>query len=329
MTRIIQFVGPNGAVQLFGVKLVGVTGEDGRKLLFSIVFVAVIWLLAWGFGTLTSKLLRRRSHRAAFWATQTVHLVSVAVLLIGLCSIWFNNPARLATFFGLISAGLAFALQRVVTALAAYLVILRGKTFNVGDRIVMGGVRGDVIELGFIQTTIMEMGEPPATQTDNPAMWVQARQYTGRIVSITNDKIFDTPVYNYTRDFPYIWEEIHIPISYKTDLRRAEDILLTAARNVTTPFSEIGEAALNELERRYFVHRSELLPKVFVTLTDNWIDLALRFVVSEHGIRSVKDKMSREILSALDQANIGIASSTYDIVGMPPVSVHIETSKSQ
>ena len=139
------------------------------------------------------------------------------------------------------TAGLAFALQKVVTAVAGYFVILRGKTFNVGDRITMGGVRGDVIALGFIQTTIMEMGQPPAVEANtDPAMWVRSRQFTGRIVTVTNDKIFDEPVYNYTRDFPYIWEEMRLPIGYKADRARAERILLDAARLARGPGERAG-----------------------------------------------------------------------------------------
>ena len=87
-------------------------------------------------------------------------------------------------------------------------VVLGGNTFTVGDRITMGGVRGDVIALTFTQTKIMEMGQPPAVQGADPAMWVRSRQFTGRIVTVTNDKVFDEPVYNYTREFPFIWEEI-------------------------------------------------------------------------------------------------------------------------
>jgi small-conductance mechanosensitive channel len=101
----------------------------------------------------------------------------------------------------------------------------------------MGGVRGDVIGLGFIQTTIMEMGQPPPVQGADPAMWVQSREYTGRIVTVSNDKIFDQPVYNYTRDFPYIWEEMSLPITYTADRRRAEKILLEAATRHTVPIS--------------------------------------------------------------------------------------------
>src|SRR5205809_23593 len=84
--------------------------------------------------------------------------------------------------------------------------ILRGKTFNVGDRIVMGGVRGDVIDLSFMQTRIMEMGQSLKEQGDAPSMWIRSRQFTGRIVTVTNDKVFDDAVYNYTHDFPYIWD---------------------------------------------------------------------------------------------------------------------------
>ena len=82
------------------------------------------------------------------------------------------------------------------------------------------------IALGFIQTTIMEMGQPPAVQSAEPAMWVQSRQFTGRIVTVSNSQIFDEPVYNYSRDFPYIWEEMHFPITYQADRAAAEKIIL-------------------------------------------------------------------------------------------------------
>lgn len=157
-----SIIGPNGTVEIFGVKLVGVSAENGKKLFISLLFVVTVWLLVWFLGWISSLVRGRKSRQVAFWIRQGIHLFGAAVVVLGLCSIWFDNPARLSTAFGLVTAGLAFALQRVITAFAAYIVILRGSTFSVGDRIVMGGVRGDVIELGFIQTTIMEMGQPPA-----------------------------------------------------------------------------------------------------------------------------------------------------------------------
>jgi small-conductance mechanosensitive channel len=212
VNEFIRLVGDNRAIEFLGIKLVGFNAENGKKLLFTIVFIFLVILLARGLHALMHWLLRRSGNkRVEFWTRQSIHLLATVLLLLGILSIWFDDPIRLATAMGLVTAGLAFALQKVVTALAGYFVILRGRTFNVGDRITMGGVRGDVIALGFIQTTIMEMGQPPPVQNAEPAIWVQSRQYNGRIVIVSNDKIFDQPVYNYTRDFPYIWEELSLP----------------------------------------------------------------------------------------------------------------------
>ena len=321
MDDLIRFAGPERALEVFGIRLVGVNADNGKKLLFTLIFIVA----AIGIGKVlrrsaSSLLLQRSDHaRAEFWTRQAIGLGTAVIVILGLVSIWFDDPARLTAAAGLFTAGLAFALQKVITAVAGYFVILRGKTFNVGDRIVMGGVRGDVIALGFMQTTIMEMGQPPAVQSADPAMWVHSRQYTGRIVTVTNARIFDEPVYNYTRDFPYIWEEIALPISYSSDRSRAERILLTAAAHHSVSAEELGEDALREMERRYVLQRADIKPRVYCRLTDNWLELTVRFVARDHGVREVKDAMSREILAALDEAGIGIASATMEIVGLPPL----------
>ncbi|AWM37085.1 Mechanosensitive channel MscK precursor [Gemmata obscuriglobus] len=230
MSDWIRLQGPERAVYLFDTRLVGVNADNGKKLLFTLTLLAFALLLGWVMRALTRAVLRGTANeRAAFWARQGVRLAVAVLVLFGTAAIWFDDPTTLTTALGLISAGLAFALQKVVTAFAGYVVILRGKTFNVGDRIAMGGVRGDVIALGFTQTTIMEMGQPPAVQGADPAMWVQSRQYTGRVVTVSNAKIFDEPVYNYTHEFPYLWEELALPIPYAADREKVERILLEVA----------------------------------------------------------------------------------------------------
>ena len=319
---MIRLVGPTQAVEIFGIKLVGVNAENGWKLLATIAFIAVVLLLGAALRRVAHAGLRRRGGPVDFWTRQAIRLASAVVLLVGIASIWFDDPTRLATALGLITAGLAFALQKVVTAVAGYFVILRGKTFNVGDRIVMGGVRGDVVALGFTQTTIMEMGQPPPVQNADPAMWVRSRQYTGRIVTVSNARIFDEPVFNYTRDFPYLWEELSLAIPYHADRRRAERILLEAARRHTLSVNDLSAEALREMQRRYVLKPADLGPRVYYRLTDNWLELTVRFVVPEHGVRDYKDAMSREVLDALDEAGIAIASTTIEITGLPVVRVH-------
>jgi small-conductance mechanosensitive channel len=244
------------------------------------------------------------------------------LLVLGLASIWFNDPRRLATALGLLTAALALSLQRVMAAIAGYFIILRGKTFSVGDRIVMGGVRGDVIALRLTQTTIMEMGQPPSvTEAADPAVWVRSRQYTGRVVTVSNARVFEEPVYNYTREFPYIWEELIIPIPYDADRAKAEAILMEVARRQSMSLNELSEAALQQMRRRYVLGPSDVFPAVYYRLTDNWLELTVRFVVPDRGIREVKDAMSRAILEAFEQAHIPLASQTVEVVRLPPLSL--------
>lgn len=307
-------------MDIFGIRLVGFNAENGQKVLLTAGFIVFIWLLRRGANALTGMILRgREDEQGRFWTRQAINLGTTVLLLVGLLSLWFDDPTRLATALGLVTAGLAFALQKVVTAVAGYFVILRGTTFNVGDRITMGGVRGDVIGLGFINTTIMEMGQPPAVQGAQPAMWVRSRQYTGRVVTVSNDKIFDEPVYNYTRDFPYLWEEISLPISYAADRERAERILLRAADQHASAFTEDSRVALDAMRQRYAVQATPTDPRVYYRLTDNWLELTVRFVTEARGVRDIKDAMSREILAELEAAGIEVASATFELVGLPPI----------
>lgn len=314
------------AIKVFNIELIGLNGRTGKKVLFTLVLLAIVysirWVALWG----VRRVVTDRPDRAGFWTRQGIQLVAFGTLTLGIASIWINPGTDISTGIGLLSAGLAFALQQLITAFAGYFVILRGDTFNVGDRITMGGVRGDVIRLGFIKTTIMEMGQPPSVDAADPAMWIHSRQYTGRLVTVSNGQIFDEPVYNYSRDFPYIWEEIVIPIPYDADRVEAERVMLEAARTHAVPEVAMSSEALDKMKLHYAIRSTDLKPAVYLRITDNWLELALRFVVPSRGVRLIKDLMSRDILQGFEAAGIGIASATYDIVGLPAVDVRVETN---
>lgn len=185
----------------------------------------------------------------------------------------------------------------------------------------MGGVRGDVIALSFMQTRILEMGQPPPVSGAEPAMWVHSRQFTGRIVTVSNDKIFDEPIYNYTSHFPYLWEEIRLPVRYGDDRAAAEAMLLDAARRHAVRQDQLDPWHGQELERRYGIRIGDVEPKVYWRLTDNWLELTLRFLSPDHGTREIKDAMSREILAGLEARGMGLASATFEITGLPVLTV--------
>ena len=305
-------------MELFGITWVGLTAENGRKVLASLVLVAAMLLASSLIRRLIGLILSRADHatvQTKFWTRQAVSLTAAIGLFLGLLSIWFGDPARLATAFGLMSAGFAFALQQVVTALAGYVVILRGSTFRVGDRVSMGGVRGDVMRLGFIQTTIMEMGQPPSAPTQDHPTWVKSRQFTGRIVSVSNSRIFTEPVFNYTRDFAYIWEEMAIPVHFDAPCERVESILLAASRAYAVDPTALERLELENLERRFGVKAHDFEPRVYWRITHDWMELTIRFLTPVHGTRDIKDRMSRFVHAQLRSAGIQIAATRYEVSG--------------
>ena len=314
-------------MEIFGIRLVGANPETLRKLLLTFLFVAAILIiramLRYGIRFLTRSY---RNERVLFWTRQVFSLWAAIFIVLAVLSIWFDDPTRLATGLGLVTAGLAFALQKVVISFAGYLLIMRGRTFTVGDRITMGGVRGDVIALGFIQTTIMEMGEPQSVKSPEIS-WVNSRQYTGRVVSITNDKVFAEPIFNYTREFPFLWEELRIPIKYDADRKKAEQILLECVDQVTSDSREISKPLQESLERRYFLRIGDATPRVYYNITDNWLELSVRFIVKTHGIRDTKDAISRRVLDLFEKAGIKIASATVDVVGLPMINANVGQDK--
>src|SRR6185437_5918482 len=133
-------------------------------------------------------------------------LLTTLVTIIGgviLVALWARIVPRKETFFGLLGAGLAVALREPLLSIAGRLAIFAGHMYTAGDRIEIHKLSGDVIDVGFFYTRMMEIGN-----------WVGGDQYSGRMIQFANAEIFGTPVFNYTRNFSYIWDEIKIPITY-------------------------------------------------------------------------------------------------------------------
>lgn len=261
----------------------------------------------------------RDDRRSAYWLRKVTGYAiwTVAVLMVLL--IWTEFGRRAGFVAGLLSAGIAFALQNVLGSFAAWVGILAGKVFRVGDRVMMGGVKGDVIDFSPMRTTIMEMGSPGAGEGSD--VWVRARQYTGRVVTVSNKAFFDEPIYNYSKEFDYIWEEITLPLAYDADWEKGRDILLEEIEIATREFRESSAQALSRMAQRYLVQRSELDPQAFIRLTDNWIEVSARFVIPVRSARRIKSDVSERVLRRYAEERISIASVTSRIVGLPPVEV--------
>ena len=246
-------------MEFFGVRILGLSEAGLRKLALTLAVITLA-LLARSAFRLVAGFSFEHTSRRTLWARKGIRLTIGFVTALLLLSIWFDDPGRLASFMGLLAAGLAFAAQNLVLSIAGYFVIVFGKVFDFGHRIQLGGVRGDVLDIGLVKTTIMEMGVPAALFPD-PHHWVAARQYTGRVVSVVNAEVFRNPVFNYTANFNLLWEELRIPVRYGTDLAVAERIVAEAARVNTQEQVALGKQQLETMRKLYLVEPPTSSPR--------------------------------------------------------------------
>jgi small-conductance mechanosensitive channel len=281
---------------------------DTTTLTGRIVTSVVVVAAAWALGRLVGGLVaRRRSDPFDRYVTAklvryTVNLLAVIVL----AAMWRPFAGRFGVVLGIVTAGVAFAMQEVIGSFAGWVSISTGRLYRVGDRVDVGGVRGDVIDITPLRTMLMEMGSP-----GDSGSWVGGRQLTGRIVSVSNKNVFTNPVYNYSSSFDFLWEELVVPIPYDADWRRAEAILAAAVASQTAGAD--ARLAVERMRRSYPIPQTDLEPRVFVRLTDDWVELAARFVVPVRTARAVKDELSRHVLYCLEAEGIEVASSTSTV----------------
>lgn len=282
--------------------------RDNTSVLGRLVTTAALVVLGFLAAAVAGWLVGRRADDPyiRYYLRKVIHALVVVVLLVALAVVWRPFAGRIGIILGFATAGLAFAMQEVIGALAGWVSILTGGHFRVGDRIQMGGVRGDVLDLSPLRTKILEIGS--GQEEDS---WIRGRQYTGRVVSISNKAIFSEPVFNSSAAFNYLWEELAIPVPYADDWRRAEEILREEAERTSS--SADARRAMEQVRRRYPVGRTEVEPRVFVRATDNWVELAARFVVPVRTARAVKDEMTRRVLDRFAEESITVASATQDI----------------
>ncbi|MBV1757677.1 MAG: mechanosensitive ion channel family protein [Dethiosulfatibacter sp.] len=209
------------------------------------------------------------------------------------------------TTLGLAGAGIAFALREVIVSIAGCFAILFGDFFKVGDRVLLGGIKGDVIDIGVFRTTIMEIGD-----------WVNGDQYNGRIVRVANSFIFTSPVYNYSANFQFLWDEISLPIRFDSDVKLVRKILSDAADEVLGDVSNQAKEAWYGMRRRFKLEDAQLEHQVFMVFDDNWIEFSLRYVVDIRERRLTKDKIFTILLEKLDQHKdvIKLGSETFEMV---------------
>ncbi len=207
------------------------------------------------------------------------------LFLITLLFIWTKQIGSLGTFLGLVSAGLAIALQSPIVNLAGWLFIIVRKPFEVGDRIQIGEHAGDVIDIRFFQFTINEIGK-----------WVDADQSTGRIIHIPNGQVFSISQANYNQGFPHIWNEIKVLVTFESDWKKAKSILEEIIARQSDQLSETAEQRLREASKKFMIFYSQLTPFVYVKAMDSGVLLTIRYLTPPKTRRITEHRVWENVL---------------------------------
>jgi small-conductance mechanosensitive channel len=286
--------------------------ESYSAIIDKLISTVVIILL-----TLIANNLLRNVLRTRFKDSSQIHtlrmLLRNAVYGIGsilLLTVWLGVGANFTMAMGILGAGIAFASQELIGSFTGFLNIVTSNLYRIGDRVRIGDVIGDVLDINLLRTTVMEIGE-----------WVQADQYTGRIVSIANRFVFSDPVFNYTKYWHFLWDEITLPITYGSDWRLATELMLQHGEEYSKDVQDAAKSGLEKLRSQYSVLEDlPVGPTLYIVMTDNWVEMTLRYVVETRNRRQVKAELHRELLEHFGQTpSITVASATFEIVGFPPL----------
>lgn len=233
-------------------------------------------------------------------------------------TVYSSKLGGLTVAFGVAGAGIAFALQEVIASIAGWFAVSFAGFFKTGDRVQLGGIKGDVIDIGILRTTLMEVGE-----------WVKGDLYSGRVVRIANSFVFKEPVFNYSGDFPFLWDEIVLPVKYGSDRKLAREILDRVAAEVVGEYSEKATVAWEKMTSLYLVENAPVAPTVTLIANDNWLEFTLRYVVDFKKRRITKDHLFTRILDEMDQTEgkVSMASMTVHLVETPVFDVRIKGEK--
>lgn len=283
--------------------------------IFSSILKYLFWVVM---VLLTMKFLRKylKKHlpdtSTSYKSQKAVEYFGYAFLIVLSITYFTGNVKDFTVAIGLFTAGIAITLQEIILSIAGSFYIFIMKVYSPGDRIEINKIKGDVIDIGSIYTTIMEIGE-----------WVSSDNYSGRIVKLSNSFVFKGPIYNYSQYFPFIWDEFNIPIHYGSDTELAKTIVIQVARDILSKYTAKSKKEWQIVVQKYYIEDAQLDPTLAISLTDNWIQFNLRYIVDYKKRRSTKHLLQEMIHQEVQKTSgkVSIASTTMEIIKIPEIKL--------
>lgn len=286
------------------------------KIVAAIVSLIVLYVLVRLAQRSVSRYIKETVLRYRVRKTLSFFGYFLGIVVLG--TMFSERLTGLTVAFGVAGAGIAFALQEVIASAAGWFAITFGQFYSPGDRVQLGGIKGDVIDIGILRTTLMECGQ-----------WVNGDNYNGRIVRIANSFVFKEPVFNYSADFPFLWDEIVLPVRYGSDWEYARKVFTKVVNEVCGEYAEQSREAWKKTVLKYQLEDAQIEPMITLAANDSWIEFTVRYIVDYRRRRFTKDRLFTRMLEAVDKSEnrIRLASATFEITNIPRLEFQYSSGK--
>ncbi|MDB4349840.1 mechanosensitive ion channel family protein [Omnitrophica bacterium] len=274
----------------------------GIKTILSIAIAVVIYTIM----LITIRIINRRvdNLKRRHTARKATLYIATLLAIIIITIMWMQNLRMVSVVISVIGAGLVVALGDVFLSIAGWFLVLVRRPFEAGDRVQIGDVKGDVIDIRLFQTSLLEIGN-----------WVKEDQSTGRVVHISNSRIFKEPIYNFTRGFEFLWDEIKIIVTFESNWKKAQEIMLRHAQSESEKIGVEVAKRITKMAEKYFIYYDKLTPIVYVNIADNGVEISLRYLTEVKKRRQCRDSLNRAILDDFEkERDITFAYPTYRII---------------
>lgn len=297
-------------------RTIGVSSTTAARILGTVAVLAVIVAVRWlavraAFDRITEPDHQYRAKRTITYTAGVIATVTIAF-------IWIEALDNVATFLGLLSAGLAIALGDVFMSLAGWVYIITRHPFRIGDRVEIDGKIGDVVDSRLLRFSLLEIGN-----------WVHADQSTGRIVHIPNGMLFTQPLANYTQGFRFIWHEVSLHVTFESDWERAKELLLgVLQRHAMDPEEAMAANEIEGASREFLIGRRDVRPAVYTRIVESGIELTGRLLVNARRRRIVDSTIWEETIRLIAaEPDIVYAYPTTRTTLREPLRVHREDDR--
>ncbi len=266
-----------------------------RSLLLRLAVLGMVLAAVVGASELWRRAILRYVHdakrRHQFMLLRRILLWVVIVTVVAFA--FATELGSLATFAGLLTAGIAVALQNVILSIAGYFFLIGSRGVRVGDRVQISGITGEVVDIGLVRLHLMELANSGA-----------AAQPTGRVVVFSNSVVFQ-PTGGFFKQIPgtnFIWHEIKLTLAADSDYRAVEQRLMGAVETVFAEYRENMEHQRQRMERALTsVAVNTLRPQSRLCLTQSGLDVVIRYPLELEKAAEVDDRITREVLDAIER----------------------------